>query len=78
MMNVMSDGKKVEVAAAAVGYEGTIGVRMFFDDDEAFAHAICQAPGQVLKMDAEVFWDDRPGTGQHASYCSPLCACVFV
>lgn len=54
MMNVMSDGKKVEVAA--VGHEGMIGVRMFFDDDEAFAHAICQAPGQVLKMDAEVFW----------------------
>lgn len=40
MMNVMSDGTKVEVAA--VGHEGMIGVRMFFDDDEAFAHAVCQ------------------------------------
>jgi CRP-like cAMP-binding protein len=54
MMNVMSDGKKVEVAA--VGHEGMIGIRMFFDDDEAFAHAICQAPGHVLKMDAHAFW----------------------
>lgn len=54
MMNVMRDGKKVEVAA--VGHEGMIGIRMFFDDDEAFAHAICQAPGHVLKMDATAFW----------------------
>jgi CRP-like cAMP-binding protein len=54
MMNVMSDGKKVEVAA--VGPEGMIGIRMFFDDDEAYAHAMCQAPGQVLKMDAQAFW----------------------
>ena len=54
MMNVMRDGTKVEVAA--VGHEGMIGIRMFFDDDEAFAHAICQAPGQVLKMDAPAFW----------------------
>lgn len=54
MMNVMRDGKKVEVAA--IGHEGMTGIRMFFDDDEAFAHAICQAPGQVLKMDAHAFW----------------------
>lgn len=54
MMNVMRDGKKVEVAA--IGHEGMVGIRMFFDDDEAFAHAICQAPGQVLKMDARAFW----------------------
>jgi CRP-like cAMP-binding protein len=54
IMNVMRDGKKVEVAA--VGHEGMVGIRMFFDDDEAFAHAICQAPGHVLKMDAPAFW----------------------
>jgi CRP-like cAMP-binding protein len=54
MMNVMRDGQKVEVAA--VGHEGMVGIRMFFDDDEAFAHAMCQAPGQVLKMDAQAFW----------------------
>lgn len=54
MMNAMNDGTKVEVAA--IGHEGMIGIRMFFDDDEAYAHAICQAPGQVLKMDAQAFW----------------------
>jgi CRP-like cAMP-binding protein len=44
MMNVMRDGQKVEVAA--VGHEGMVGIRMFFDDDEAFAHAMCQLPGR--------------------------------
>ena len=29
---------------------------MFFDDDEAVAHAMCQAPGHALKMDAQAFW----------------------
>ena len=54
MMNVMRDGQKAEVAA--VGHEGMIGIRMFFDDDEAFAQAMCQAPGHVLKIDAPTFW----------------------
>ena len=54
LMNVMRDGKKVEVAV--VGHEGMIGIRMFFDDDEAFAHAICETPGHAIKMDAQKFW----------------------
>ena len=39
MQIVMKDGKPVEVTS--VGHEGLLGgVRLFFDDDEAFARAI--------------------------------------
>lgn len=54
MMAVMNDGQTVEVVA--VGNEGMAGIRLFYDDDEAFARAICQAPGQVVKVAAETFW----------------------
>jgi len=55
MRVVMRDGQAVEVGA--VGHEGLLGgVRLFFDDDEAFARAICDVSGHVQKIAAEVFW----------------------
>jgi CRP-like cAMP-binding protein len=54
IINVMRDGQPVEVAA--VCHEGMVGIRLFYDDDEAFARAICGMPGHVLKIAAEVFW----------------------
>ena len=51
----MKDGKPVEVTT--VGHEGLFGgVRLFFDDDEAFARAICDVSGHVQKIASDVFW----------------------
>jgi CRP-like cAMP-binding protein len=55
MQIVMKDGKPVEVTT--VGHEGLFGgVRLFFDDDEAFARAICDVSGHVQKIASDVFW----------------------
>jgi len=55
LRSVMRDGKTVEVTA--VGHEGMLGgVRLFYDDDEAFARASCDVSGHVKKIAAEVFW----------------------
>jgi CRP-like cAMP-binding protein len=55
MRIVMRDGQSVEVGS--VGHEGMLGgVRLYYDDDEAFAYAICDVSGHVQKIAAEVFW----------------------
>lgn len=54
MMNVMSDGQTVEVAS--VGHEGMVGMRLFYEDDEAVARATCLFSGHALKIAASDFW----------------------
>lgn len=54
MQIVMKDGKPVEVTT--VGHEGLLGgVRLFYDDDEAFARAICDMSGHVQKIRLRCF-----------------------
>jgi len=62
MMNVMRDGQTVEVAS--VGHEGLVGLRLFYEDDEAIARATCLVPGHAHKIPAEKFWPllhEHPG-----------------
>jgi CRP-like cAMP-binding protein len=62
MMNVMRDGQMVEVAS--VGHQGMVGIRLFYEDDEAVARATCLVPGHAHKIAAEKFWPlvhEQPG-----------------
>jgi len=54
VMNVTRDGQTVEVAA--VGNDGMVGLRLFYDDDEAIARVMCQVPGHAFKIEGDTFW----------------------
>ncbi|WP_447979280.1 Crp/Fnr family transcriptional regulator [Candidatus Nitrospira bockiana] len=54
LITVMNDGQMAEVLA--IGNEGMIGIRLLYDDDEAFARAVCLGSGHLVKIDAETFW----------------------
>lgn len=74
MRNVMSNGQTAEVGI--VGHENMIGIRLLFDDDEAFVRAICDVPGHVQKIAAEVFWKKvktRPGLRHVVHYYVHAC-----
>jgi CRP-like cAMP-binding protein len=55
VVGVMADGSAVETAT--IGYEGVVGLVLFFGSDRIAAQAFCQVPGHALRMPAQVFRD---------------------
>jgi CRP-like cAMP-binding protein len=53
VVGVMSDGSAVETAT--IGYEGMVGLPVFLGTDRTSTQAFCQAPGDALRMKADVF-----------------------
>jgi len=52
----MQDGASVEVGAT--GYEGVIGVAVFFEQQRAVTTAMCQVPGYARAMKADEFREE--------------------
>lgn len=64
LLNVMEDGKEVEVAT--VGNEGMVGLPVFLGAEKIPGRAFSQVPGDALRMKADVFKDKvTPGTRLH-------------
>ena len=64
LLNVMEDGREVEVAT--VGNEGMVGLPVFLGADKIPGRAFSQIPGDALRMKADVFKDKvTPGTRLH-------------
>lgn len=64
LLNVMEDGKEVEVAT--IGNEGMVGLPVFLGSEKIPGRAFCQVPGDALRMKANVFKDKvTPGTRLH-------------
>lgn len=55
LLNVMEDGREVEVAT--VGNEGMVGLPVFLGADKIPGRAFSQIPGDALRMKANVFKD---------------------
>ena len=55
LINVMEDGREVEVAT--VGNEGMVGLPVFLGSDKIPGRAFSQIPGDALRMKANVFKD---------------------
>ncbi|WP_447978650.1 Crp/Fnr family transcriptional regulator [Candidatus Nitrospira bockiana] len=53
MISVMEDGASVEIAS--IGNEGVAGISVFLGVDLAVAKAVVQAPGEALRIDADLF-----------------------
>lgn len=56
LLNVMEDGREVEVAVA--GREGMVGLPLFLGADQIPGLAFAQVPGDAVRMQAEVFKDE--------------------
>lgn len=64
LLNVMADGREVEVAT--VGNEGMVGLPVFLGSDKIPGKAFSQIPGDAWRMKANVFKDKViPGTRLH-------------
>ncbi len=64
LLNVMEDGKEVEVAT--VGNEGMVGLPVFLGADRVPGRAFSQVPGDAFRMKANVFKDIvTPGSPLH-------------
>src|SRR5262245_49444460 len=57
----MDDGATVEVAT--VGAEGMVGLPVFLGADKMPGRALCQIPGEALRMEAAVFRDEVDQVG---------------
>jgi CRP-like cAMP-binding protein len=53
VLSVATDGSAVETGT--VGYEGIVGLPVFFGADRAPAQAVCQVPGEALRIDSATF-----------------------
>lgn len=53
IVQVMSDGSAVETAT--VGYEGFVGLPLYFGAEKTVAQGFCQVPGDCWRMSAEAF-----------------------
>jgi CRP-like cAMP-binding protein len=55
IVQVMSDGSAVETAT--VGFEGVVGLPLFFGAERTVAQGFCQVPGDTWRMPAKAFTD---------------------
>lgn len=64
LLNVMEDGREVEVAT--VGNEGMVGLPVFLGSEKIPGRAFSQIPGDAWRMKANVFKDKvTPGSSLH-------------
>jgi CRP-like cAMP-binding protein len=62
---IMEDGLALEVGT--VGNEGIVGIAVFLGADRSWTRAVCQIPGEALRMEADVFRNEmRRGGSLHA------------